>query len=256
MAAPISNTKIRAPLGFGSLLEGVTKEVLRYQPDDIYDFCFKYFTDLLKLRDGRSCAHALNFLKPKSEIEEREEALYQSYRDREPDRIKEDMAEPVQPEDPSTIDLPSEFKDSNAISGISMETQNGSENETQSFGDLNTDEKGEKIVENVIMNSIKQVTEDDSLAGEELKSEVAKENEENIAFKLSRGETADEEKPEIVEPDTEAANEEQPETVMPDVEEMEPTKEQEKAEIELPDAEDVMGEKQQIEEPEEGHDAS
>nr|XP_033786995.1 sperm surface protein Sp17-like [Geotrypetes seraphini] len=51
MAIPFSNTHYRIPRGFGNLLEGLTREVLREQPKDIPDFAAKYFADLLKKRE-------------------------------------------------------------------------------------------------------------------------------------------------------------------------------------------------------------
>ena len=52
MAVPFSNTKLRVPRGFQGLLEGVSKEILREQPQDIYAFAAVYFENLLLLRDG------------------------------------------------------------------------------------------------------------------------------------------------------------------------------------------------------------
>ncbi|XP_030076454.1 sperm surface protein Sp17 [Microcaecilia unicolor] len=51
MAIPFSNTHYRIPRGFGNLLEGLTREVLREQPKDIPDFAAKYFAELLKKRE-------------------------------------------------------------------------------------------------------------------------------------------------------------------------------------------------------------
>ncbi|XP_029428931.1 uncharacterized protein LOC115074007 [Rhinatrema bivittatum] len=51
MAIPFSNTHHRIPRGFGNLLEGLTREVLREQPKDIPDFAAKYFAELLKKRE-------------------------------------------------------------------------------------------------------------------------------------------------------------------------------------------------------------
>jgi len=54
MAVPFSNSRMRIPHGFQSLLEGMAKEVLMVQPPDIYTFSATYFENLLKKRDGRS----------------------------------------------------------------------------------------------------------------------------------------------------------------------------------------------------------
>lgn len=53
MAVPFSNTKLRVPRGFQNILEGLAREVLRSQPNDIYAFGAVYFEQLLKLRDGK-----------------------------------------------------------------------------------------------------------------------------------------------------------------------------------------------------------
>ncbi|XP_042595400.1 protein starmaker-like [Cyprinus carpio] len=51
MSVPFSNTNLRIPRGFGNLLEGLAKEVLRDQPEDIPTFAAHYFTKLLKARE-------------------------------------------------------------------------------------------------------------------------------------------------------------------------------------------------------------
>ncbi|KAK2153600.1 hypothetical protein LSH36_291g01006 [Paralvinella palmiformis] len=51
MAVPFSNTKLRVPRGFQNILEGLAREVLRSQPNDIYAFGAVYFEQLLKLRE-------------------------------------------------------------------------------------------------------------------------------------------------------------------------------------------------------------
>ncbi|XP_059813265.1 sperm surface protein Sp17 [Hypanus sabinus] len=50
MSVPFSNTTLRIPRGFGTLLEGLSREVLREQPRDIIEFAAEYFEDLLKIR--------------------------------------------------------------------------------------------------------------------------------------------------------------------------------------------------------------
>jgi len=52
MAVPFSNSRLRIPHGFQSLLEGMAKEILMLQPPDIYDFGAGYFENLLKKREG------------------------------------------------------------------------------------------------------------------------------------------------------------------------------------------------------------
>ncbi|XP_006034389.1 sperm surface protein Sp17 [Alligator sinensis] len=51
MAVPFSNTHLRLPRGFATLLEGLAREVLREQPEEIPAFAAKYFEDLLKKRE-------------------------------------------------------------------------------------------------------------------------------------------------------------------------------------------------------------
>ena len=54
MSVPFSNTHLRVPRGFGSILELLAKEVLRDQPQDIPTFAALYFEALLKEREGKS----------------------------------------------------------------------------------------------------------------------------------------------------------------------------------------------------------
>ncbi|XP_062377727.1 sperm surface protein Sp17-like [Sardina pilchardus] len=51
MSVPFSYTYLRVPQGFGALLEGLAREVLRDQPDDIPAYAASYFRRLLKTRD-------------------------------------------------------------------------------------------------------------------------------------------------------------------------------------------------------------
>ncbi|XP_076833091.1 neurogranin (protein kinase C substrate, RC3) b isoform X2 [Brachyhypopomus gauderio] len=51
MSVPFSNTNLRVPRGFGNILEGLAREVLREQPDDIPAFAAEHFTALLKERE-------------------------------------------------------------------------------------------------------------------------------------------------------------------------------------------------------------
>ncbi|XP_028666271.2 uncharacterized protein LOC114658276 [Erpetoichthys calabaricus] len=50
MAVPLSNTNLRVPQGFGNVLEGLTREILREQPADIPTFAALYFKMLVKKR--------------------------------------------------------------------------------------------------------------------------------------------------------------------------------------------------------------
>ncbi|XP_059532618.1 sperm surface protein Sp17 [Myotis daubentonii] len=51
MSIPFSNTHYRIPQGFGNLLEGLTREILRQQPENIPSFAAAYFEDLLEKRE-------------------------------------------------------------------------------------------------------------------------------------------------------------------------------------------------------------
>ncbi|KAF7668982.1 hypothetical protein LDENG_00271750 [Lucifuga dentata] len=51
MSVPFSNTHLRVPCGFGTILEGLTREILRDQPEDIPTYAAKYFDTLLKQRE-------------------------------------------------------------------------------------------------------------------------------------------------------------------------------------------------------------
>ncbi|XP_076002436.1 neurogranin (protein kinase C substrate, RC3) b [Genypterus blacodes] len=51
MAVPFSNTHLRVPRGFGTVLEGLTREILRDQPEDIPTYAAYYFEALLKQRE-------------------------------------------------------------------------------------------------------------------------------------------------------------------------------------------------------------
>ncbi|CAN2388129.1 Sperm surface zona pellucida binding protein. Helps to bind spermatozoa to the zona pellucida with high affinity. Might function in binding zona pellucida and carbohydrates [Pristimantis euphronides] len=51
MSIPFSNTHYRIPRGFANLLEGLSREVLREQPQDLPHFAARYFADLLKNRE-------------------------------------------------------------------------------------------------------------------------------------------------------------------------------------------------------------
>jgi hypothetical protein len=50
MVIPFSNTKLRVPKGFQSLLVGLSTEVLRSQPKNIHLFAAEYFEKLLQRR--------------------------------------------------------------------------------------------------------------------------------------------------------------------------------------------------------------
>ncbi|XP_029373454.1 neurogranin (protein kinase C substrate, RC3) b isoform X2 [Echeneis naucrates] len=51
MSVPFSNTHLRVPRGFGTILEGLAREILRDQPEDIPKYAAHYFDALLKQRE-------------------------------------------------------------------------------------------------------------------------------------------------------------------------------------------------------------
>ncbi|XP_062417146.1 RE1-silencing transcription factor [Pungitius pungitius] len=51
MSVPFCNTHLRIPRGFGTLLEGLAREVLRDQPKDIPKYAAQYFSALLKQKE-------------------------------------------------------------------------------------------------------------------------------------------------------------------------------------------------------------
>ncbi|XP_034557472.1 sperm surface protein Sp17 [Notolabrus celidotus] len=51
MSVPFSNTHLRIPRGFGTILEGLAREVLRDQPGDIPKYAAQYFDALLRQRE-------------------------------------------------------------------------------------------------------------------------------------------------------------------------------------------------------------
>ena len=50
MAVPFSNTKLRVPQGFQTLLEMLSREILRDQPQNIYEYSAKYLERLVAER--------------------------------------------------------------------------------------------------------------------------------------------------------------------------------------------------------------
>ena len=53
MAVQYAPMKLRVPPGFQNLLEGLAREVLREQPEDIIVFAAQYFKNQLQIRDGK-----------------------------------------------------------------------------------------------------------------------------------------------------------------------------------------------------------
>ena len=54
MSVQYAPSKLRVPPGFQNLLEGLARECLREQPEDIIKFAAKYFDEQLAIRGGRS----------------------------------------------------------------------------------------------------------------------------------------------------------------------------------------------------------
>ena len=61
MVIPFSNTKLRVPKGFQSLLVGLSTEILRSQPRNIHEFAAEYFEKLLQRRGKSHSRHFLSF---------------------------------------------------------------------------------------------------------------------------------------------------------------------------------------------------
>lgn len=61
MSIPFSNTHYRIPQGFGNLLEGLTREILREQPENIPAFAAAYFENLLEKRESKLFLNRLFF---------------------------------------------------------------------------------------------------------------------------------------------------------------------------------------------------
>ena len=55
MSVSYAPAKLRVPPGFEYVLEGLTREILREQPQDIVVFAAEYFKKKLTLRDGKTC---------------------------------------------------------------------------------------------------------------------------------------------------------------------------------------------------------
>ncbi|CAF1177127.1 unnamed protein product [Rotaria magnacalcarata] len=52
MPPPLSNTHLRTPLGFNELLTYLTREILRSQPENIYEFCLTTCQQLINERNN------------------------------------------------------------------------------------------------------------------------------------------------------------------------------------------------------------
>ena len=50
MSVPFSNTKLRVPQGFQTLLERLSQEILRNQPKNVFDYSANYLEDLISQR--------------------------------------------------------------------------------------------------------------------------------------------------------------------------------------------------------------
>jgi hypothetical protein len=50
MAVPFSNTKLRVPRGFQTLLEELSREILKEQPKNIHEFAANYLEMLVHAR--------------------------------------------------------------------------------------------------------------------------------------------------------------------------------------------------------------
>ncbi|CAF1126128.1 unnamed protein product [Rotaria sordida] len=52
MPPPLSNTHLRTPFGFDELLTYLTREILRSQPENIYEFCLTTCQQLINERNN------------------------------------------------------------------------------------------------------------------------------------------------------------------------------------------------------------
>ncbi|CAF2438909.1 unnamed protein product [Rotaria sp. Silwood2] len=52
MPPPLSNTHLRTPFGFNELLTYLTREILRSQPENIYEFCLTTCQQLINERNN------------------------------------------------------------------------------------------------------------------------------------------------------------------------------------------------------------
>ncbi|XP_038635760.1 sperm surface protein Sp17 [Scyliorhinus canicula] len=106
MSVPFSNTTLRIPRGFGNLLEGLSREVLRHQPQDIITFAAIYFEDLLEKRE-------VSGIDPSEWGAQLEDRFYNNHIFKEI-RTKIPDVEPKSPETISTVfqekDIPSASK--------------------------------------------------------------------------------------------------------------------------------------------------
>jgi hypothetical protein len=48
MSVPFSNTKLRVPQGFQTLLEALTREILRVNPKNVYEFSADFIEQLVE----------------------------------------------------------------------------------------------------------------------------------------------------------------------------------------------------------------
>ena len=55
MSVPFSNTKLRVPQGFQSLIELLSKEILREQPTNIYEYSSIFLEKLIKDKGNFCC---------------------------------------------------------------------------------------------------------------------------------------------------------------------------------------------------------
>ena len=65
MSSPFTQAQLKTPKGFEHLLEGLCKEVLRRQPENILEYATEHFNRLMKLREETG----YDGYTPKAEIE-------------------------------------------------------------------------------------------------------------------------------------------------------------------------------------------
>lgn len=62
MSLYLANSHLRVPRGFATILEGLAREILRDQPEDIPKYAALYFHKLLKKRQGNLLSMLFNMI--------------------------------------------------------------------------------------------------------------------------------------------------------------------------------------------------
>ncbi|XP_034723267.1 sperm surface protein Sp17 isoform X2 [Etheostoma cragini] len=174
MSVPFSNNHLRVPRGFGTILEGLAKEVLRDQPEDIPKYAAQYFDALLKQRQDSG-------MDPSAWAAKLEDRFYNNhaFKDTGPGAEKEPATEVTVPKEKSCESQP-EDESSHSAEPSNLSTTKVSEEvdlteskdeEEEDVDDDDDDEEEEEEEEE------EDVDDDDDDDGEE--EEEEEEEEEN-----------------------------------------------------------------------------